>query len=184
MKGVERLASVESSTPPMARALPELPMDETVMVRLLRISVFGMGSFFEPVFRALDLSESSFHVLCLLVASERGIASPSELSELVGTSRANMTRILDELVEDGFISRSVAARDGRRQVVTVTAVGRKKVRDTVPRIVGPLQTAFAGLTDQEMTQLNTLLRKLIVSFDKNARTAGRGMRGHEAIIER
>jgi MarR family transcriptional regulator, negative regulator of the multidrug operon emrRAB len=170
MKGIERLAAVESSTPRMARALPQLPQDGTVLVRLLRISLFGMGAFFEPVFRALNLSEYSFHVLCLLVAEERGAASPSELSELVGTTRANMTRILDELVADGYITRKTATRDGRRQVVAISSTGRAKVRDTVPRIANPLKAAFSGLTDQEMQLLDELLRKLIVSFDTNART--------------
>jgi MarR family transcriptional regulator, negative regulator of the multidrug operon emrRAB len=97
MKGIERLAAVESSTPRMERALPELPMGSTVLIRLLRISNFGMTSFFEPLFRSMDLGEIEFHVLCLLVASERGSASPSELTELVGTTRANMTRIVDVL---------------------------------------------------------------------------------------
>ena len=152
----------------MQRALPDLPMDPTIMVRLMRISVFGMSDFFEPVFRAVDLSEHSFHVLCLLAAAERGSESPSELSEMVGTSRANMTRIIDELVEDGFVTRATAARDGRRQVISITAAGRKKVRDTVPRIAEPLQTGFSELDESEMAQLNRLLRKLIVSFDKSA----------------
>src|ERR1700730_18227519 len=100
MKGIERLASVESTTPRMARALPEMPMDGTVLVRLIRISAFGMGTFFEPVFRELDLSEHSFHVLCLLVASENGTASPSELSEMVGTVGASMTPIIDDMNEE------------------------------------------------------------------------------------
>src|SRR2546422_6843908 len=104
MRGTERLPAVERSTPPMASALPDLPMAETVMVRLIRISVVGLGQYFEPVFRDLDLTESSFHVLCLLVASADGMASPSELSELVGTSRANMTRILDSLLVDGLVT--------------------------------------------------------------------------------
>jgi MarR family transcriptional repressor of emrRAB len=168
MKGTERLASVQSSTPRMARALPDLPMAGTVMVRLLRAAVFGMGNFFEPVFRTLDLTEHSFHVLCLLVASEKGTASPSELSELVGTSRANMTRILDELIEDGMVSRTVATRDGRRHVIAITAAGRKKVRDTVPRIAEPIHSAFSGLSAEEMAHLDRLLRKLIMSFDKGA----------------
>jgi len=76
MRGIERLASVERSTPPMAEALPDLPMSETVMVRLMRISVFGLSQFFEPVFRVLRLTENSFHVLCLLMASDQGSASP------------------------------------------------------------------------------------------------------------
>lgn len=168
MKGRERLLHVDTSTPRMARALPDLPMDLTVMVRLLRIGVLGMGNFFEPVFRALDLSENSFHVMCLLCAAEKGSESPSELSEMVGTSRANMTRILDQLVEDGHVTRTTAARDGRRQVVTISAAGRRKVRDTVPRIAEPLRIGFSGLSTQELAQLDGLLRKLIVSFDHSA----------------
>lgn len=168
MKGTERLVAVDSSTPVMARALPELPMSETVMVRMLRISVFGMGAYFEPLFRALELSESEFHVMCLLVASEKGSASPSELTELVGTTRANMTRILDELIAREFISRTASNHDGRRQVVTINAAGRRKVREVVPRIAGPLSGAFSGLDPGEMKLLEGLLRKLIVSFDKSA----------------
>lgn len=168
MKGSQRLRHVDSSTPRMERALPDLPMSSTVMVRLLRISVFGMSDFFEPVFRALDLSENSFHVLCLLVAAEGGTESPSELSEMVGTSRANMTRILDELVEDGYVTRATALRDARRQVIAITTAGRKKVRETVPRITEPLQIAFSEINEKEMAQLGVLLRKLTVSFDKSA----------------
>lgn len=168
MKGSERLRHVDSSTPRMERALPDLPMDMTVMVRLLRISAFGMSNFFEPVFRGLDLNENSFHVLCLLAAADGGSESPSELSEMVGTSRANMTRILDELVEDGYVTRATAARDGRRQVITINAAGRKKVRETVPRVAGPLHVGFSELSEKELAQLNLMLRKLIVSFDKSA----------------
>tara|TARA_R110000787_G_scaffold8607_35_gene29392 strand:+ start:6795 stop:7322 length:528 start_codon:yes stop_codon:yes gene_type:complete len=168
MRGSQRLRHVESSTPRMERALPDLPMASTVMVRLLRIGVFGMSDFFEPVFRAVGLTDNSFHVLCLLVAAPKGTNSPSELSEMVGTSRANMTRILNELEEDGFVARATAPRDGRRQIISITSEGRKKVRDTVPEISGPLQIAFSELSDEEMAVLDTLMRKLIVSFDKSA----------------
>lgn len=168
MNGLQRLSKVATSTPRMAQALPDMPMDGTVMVRLLRISGAGLGDFFEPVFRALDLSENAFHVLCLLVASETGSASPSELSELVGTSRANMTRILDELEKDGWVGRSVAPRDARRHVIGITTAGRDKVLATVPRIAQPIQRAFSDLSADEFALLNKLLRKLILSLDKGA----------------
>ena len=168
MNGQMRLSKVSASTPRMERALPGIPMDGTTMVRVLRIAQFGLGSFFEPVFRSLHLSENSFHVLCLLMSSETGTASPSELAEMVGTSRANMTRILEELADDGWIERAIAARDGRRQVISITASGRRKVRDTVPRIADPIRRAFSDLSDEEMALLDKLLRKLITSFDKGA----------------
>jgi MarR family transcriptional repressor of emrRAB len=173
MKGIERLAAVESSTPRMARALPELPMASTVMVRLLRISAFGLANYFEPLFRELGISERAFHALCLLVASEHGRAAPSELSELVGTTRANMTQILDELVQDKLVSRTPHARDGRRFDISINAEGRKRVREVVPRLIEPLKNAFGLLDADEFALLDRLLRKLIVSLDTSSRAMSR-----------
>ena len=152
----------------MAAALPTLPMIETVMVRLMRISVVGLGQYFEPVFRAIGLTETSFHVLCLLTASAKGQASPSELSDLVGTSRANMTRILDGLVQDSLVLRAGEVRDARRSVVQITACGREVASQALPALAEPLCAAFADLEACEMDQLEGLLRKLIRSFDKSA----------------
>lgn len=150
----------------MARALPELPMTQTVMVRLLRIAVAGMSDCFEPVFRTLGLSENGFHILCLLVAAEEGSASPSDLSDLVGTSRANVTRLLDTLVVEGLVSRHADARDARRQVVAITAQGRVRCRATAEQMDAPLRVAFGQLDDEEMATLARLLRKAVSSFDQ------------------
>lgn len=168
MRGIERLSAVKRSTPPMAAALPDLPMRETVLVRLLRITVAGMGQYFEPVFRTVGLTENSFHVLCLLMAADQGQASPSELSDLVGISRANMTRILDGLVSDDLVSRTIEERDGRRHVILITPKGRQAATDTIPRLASPLVAGFAGLSSEDSTQLEQLLRKLIKSFDQPA----------------
>lgn len=170
MKGSERLAQVADSTPRMSRALPELSMPGTVMVRLLRITQFGLGNYFEPVFRALGLTENTFHVLCLLVSSDSGSASPGELSEMVGTSRANMTRLLEELIEDGHVVRSIDPRDARRHVITITPAGRAKALEAAPQLREPIEGAFSDLSADEFAVLDRMLRKLIMSLDKPVRT--------------
>lgn len=168
MRGIERLAAVERSTPAMRIALPDVPMPQTVMVRLIRISVMGMGNYFEPVFREMGLNEYSFHTLCLLLSSEQGSASPSELSDLVGTSRANMTRIIDVLVNDGFASRTVETRDGRRHIIRITPAGRDAAIQGAPKMIEPLKRGFSALNADEFAMLDRLLRKLISSFDQRA----------------
>ena len=170
MKGSERLAQVAASTPLMERALPELSMPETVMVRLLRITQFGLGNYFEPVFRALHLTENTFHVLCLLLATESGTASPGELSEMVGTSRANMTRLLEELTADGYVARSVDPRDARRHIIAITPAGRAKALEAAPLLQSPQKSAFSDLSAEEFALLEKLLRKLIISLDKTPRS--------------
>lgn len=169
MKGSERLSQIADSTPRMVRALPELSMPGTVMVRLLRTTQFGLGNYFEPVFRSLGLTENTFHVLCLLVSNDSGSASPGELSEMVGTSRANMTRLLEELVEDGHVARSIDARDARRHIITITASGRAKALEAAPLLSEPIENAFSDLDAAEFAVLERVLRKLIVSLDKPAR---------------
>ncbi|QDO96404.1 MarR family transcriptional regulator [Ferrovibrio terrae] len=166
MRGTERLAVVEATTPRMERAIPDLPTDTALMVRLIRITLYGMGQYFEPVFRDIGMNESSFHALCLLVSNDRGSAYPADLAELVGVTRANMTRILDGMVGRGLATRETDALDGRRAVIRVTAAGRKAVREGVPKLAIPLKAAFAEFTEEEFRQFDYLLRKLILSFDK------------------
>jgi len=165
MRGVEKLSAVDRSTPAMAEALPDLPMAETVMVRLLGICLVGLGRNMEPAFRTAGFTGNSFHVMCLLLASGNGRASPSELSDLLGTSRANVTKILDSLVADGYASRTAEERDGRRQIVRITAAGVRAANRAVPILAEPLRRAFSGLTPAEFKQLDALLRKSILSFD-------------------
>jgi MarR family transcriptional repressor of emrRAB len=152
----------------MGRALPDLPMVETVMVRLVRSAAAEMTDFFEPVFREIGLGENAFHVLCLLLAAEDGQLSPSDLSDLVGTSRANMTKIIESLVVSGYASRREVKHDGRRQVIAITESGKAAASAALPALSRPLKMAFSGLAAEEMAQLDTLLRKIIVSFDNGA----------------
>jgi MarR family transcriptional repressor of emrRAB len=165
MSGIEQLASVARSTPLLAKALPGLPMEGTLLVRLIRLASAATTGYFEPYFRSSDISENQFHVLCLLESSVDGKASPSGLSELVGTGRANMTRVLEALTRDGWVERTKASRDGRRQVVCITQAGREKVQATVPQIAEPILKAFARLDRVEIAQLQNLLSKLVISLD-------------------
>jgi MarR family transcriptional repressor of emrRAB len=79
-----------------------------------------------------------------------------------------MTRILDELVAEKLVTRMPEERDGRRFVIQITSAGRKAANAAAPRMTEPLQRAFSDLTPEELAQLDTLLRKVIVSFDKSA----------------
>lgn len=168
MRGAERLAAVDKSVAPMAAALPDLPMDETIMVRLLRICVVGLGQYFEPVFRQMGLSESSFHVLCLLMAEKGGEASPAKLSELIGASRAHMSQIVDALARDALVERISDPADARRHTVRVTPAGQARTISGLENFTEPMEQAFAGLNPDEFAQLSTLLRKAILSFDRDA----------------
>lgn len=165
MSGIVKLAKIAASTPRMTATLPGLPQQGTLMVRLIRLASAAVTEFFEPQFRVAGIAENPFHILCLLSASEHGTASPGELAEMVGTSRANITRLLDQMEQKDWIRRETSLLDARRQIVTVTPSGRSTVDATIPRISNEIEIGFNGLTPAEMDQLEGLLKKLVVSMD-------------------
>tara|TARA_R110001592_G_scaffold240929_2_gene501314 strand:- start:143457 stop:143984 length:528 start_codon:yes stop_codon:yes gene_type:complete len=172
MRGIERLRTVERTTESLAKALPALPLTETVMIRLIRVGVFGLEDYFLNIFRDVSFTEKSYHVLCVLVASQKRQAYPSELSELIGTSRANMTKLLAAMEKDGYIKRESGKTDARRSLIKITAQGVKAVNRITPLIAQPVAEAFGGLSAEEMSVLDGLLRKLIVSLDEAKSTTG------------
>jgi hypothetical protein len=58
MNGGSRLSAIDRSTPAMSRALPDLPMRETVLVRLLWLCLSGMGIFCDRVWQERPQRES------------------------------------------------------------------------------------------------------------------------------
>lgn len=70
MQGIVRLAAVAQSAAAMAEALPDLPQENTLAVRLIRILSASLSDYYEPVFRKVGLTENQYHILCLLMAAE------------------------------------------------------------------------------------------------------------------
>lgn len=166
MSNALMIRQIETGVPRMAEVLPALPVEGTRMVRLIRLVGGALGDYFEPIFRDYDIAEHGFHVLCLLLTARDESASPSELSEMIGTSRANMSRILVELEKEGWIERASAQRDRRRQHIRITPQGRAKADAVAPVLTQPILRAFAMLEPQEMEVLAKLLTRLASSLDE------------------
>ncbi|MGW7023293.1 MarR family winged helix-turn-helix transcriptional regulator [Streptomyces decoyicus] len=60
-----------------------------------------------------------------------GALTPSELAALEGLQTQSLTRVLNELEEQGCIRRSRSEVDARRQNVSITEAGRKALREHV-----------------------------------------------------
>lgn len=169
MKSIDRLAAIETSSPRLSERIPDMPPQLVVLMRLVRAASQGMSDYIDPLLRPVGFTESTLHTLMLLFASADGTASPGTLCELVGQTRANMTRILESLAKSRLVSRAIDGRDGRRQVIRITAEGRRLMREAVPRVAAPLKLAMGGMTKDEIGTLIALLRKLIVSLDRGER---------------
>jgi DNA-binding MarR family transcriptional regulator len=92
----------------------------------------------------------------------------SELNRHVLLSQPALSRLVDRLAERGLIDRCTDPADGRGVQLSLTATGR-----TVQRQVGAshartvARAMTAGLTHDELGQLEALCRKLALAHDKD-----------------
>jgi DNA-binding MarR family transcriptional regulator len=121
-----------------------------------------------------QLAEWAVHALTVQPAPTE--ATPAELAEVSGVSRAGMTSRLDRLVEAGLVTREVDPQDRRRVLIRPTPAGREAWDNAVHEGMAREQHLLHALSVRELDQLNTLLRKVILSLDDAEVVPPRGIR--------
>jgi DNA-binding MarR family transcriptional regulator len=92
-------------------------------------------------------------------------ATPAQLAEASNVTRAAMTSRLDRLVASGLVTREVDPLDRRRVVVRPTTAGRAAWDTYVHQGMAREQHLLHALSPRELVQLNSLLRKVVLSLD-------------------
>jgi len=105
---------------------------------------------------------ADFDVLAQL-AEAGGELRMTELAARTLVSRSGLTRRVARLVDEGLVRRANATGDGRGVVVALTDAGVVRVTETVPAHLRGVSRLFVErLDEQELTVLETALRKVIV----------------------
>src|SRR4051812_4244991 len=108
---------------------------------------------------AEGVHRSQYSLLASL--EERGPQSQAELSEASGLDRSDVVRWVDELEEASLVSRAKDAADRRRNVVSLTPAGRRRLLKLHRVVASAQDEALAPLTRGERAELTALLDKLV-----------------------
>lgn len=122
----------------------------------------GIGKMLSRAFdAALEGAGGSLPVwLILLSLVQRGAPTQRELAEAVGIRSPTMTRHLDNLEEQGLVTRRRDTEDRRALRVELTAEGRQaflRLRDAAAAFDQRLRSGFS---DDELHQLHGLFDRL------------------------
>ncbi|WP_295821200.1 MarR family winged helix-turn-helix transcriptional regulator [uncultured Deinococcus sp.] len=93
--------------------------------------------------------------------------SASEIAALLAVSPATVTGSTDRLEARGLLTRTLDPDDRRSWRIALTDAGRALVRSHLPEHLAFEQSLLAALTPDEITQLETLLRRLIDHAETN-----------------
>ncbi|WP_199548954.1 MarR family winged helix-turn-helix transcriptional regulator [Streptomyces sp. N35] len=101
-----------------------------------------------------------WHFAVLVALAEAGAASQAELSGRTGIYRSDMVAVLNELAEASCIRREPDPVDRRRNVITLTAAGRRRLERLDTLIADAQRELLAPLTPEQQAQLASLLTVL------------------------
>lgn len=135
---------------------------EGAITRMKAIAVLSRGALLE-VLTDEPIGRDLFDTLHSVLTSSDACATPAELADRCQVTRAGMTSRLDRLEADGLVVRTPDPNDRRSVIITATPAGQELWDRVVDRWGRGEQELFTGLTAKQMTQLNELMRKVLIA---------------------
>ena len=156
---------LEASLLRLRARMPDVPVVEIMLSRLLLNVGRGMAGMLDQQIRPFGLAEAEFRVLTALFSQPEGVAHPSDLCARTSQSPANMSRISDALVSRDLITRVMSVHDRRRMVLRITEQGEELVRRLLPLLFAPLKDMFQEIPSEEQERLILQLKRLSKKLD-------------------
>ncbi|MFI6347385.1 MarR family winged helix-turn-helix transcriptional regulator [Streptomyces sp. NPDC050560] len=110
--------------------------------------------------RLADAGGRKWHFAVLVALADVGSASQAELSRRTGIYRSDMVAVLNELADGDYVRREPDPDDRRRNVITLTPAGRRRMERLDALIADAQRALFAPLTPAEQNELTRLLTLL------------------------
>jgi DNA-binding MarR family transcriptional regulator len=83
-----------------------------------------------------------------------------EIAALAFKDNASMTRMLDLMEKKRYLTRSINQANRRRFNIEITPKGKQVLKTLAPIIVSNRQNALQGISEEEIIQIETILKKI------------------------
>jgi DNA-binding MarR family transcriptional regulator len=102
-----------------------------------------------------------YHYRLLAALAEFGPSSQADLGRSTGVDRSDVVAALNELAEQGLVKRSPDASDRRRNIVSITAAGNRRLAALDLVLDGVQDELLRPLSKTERQQLVMLLTRVL-----------------------
>jgi DNA-binding MarR family transcriptional regulator len=128
---------------------------------LIRLAYARSSGLLSQAFEARGRGLRSYHYRLLGALEESGPTGQAELGRVTGIDRSDVVAILNDLEQPGLIARSTDPRNRRRNIVTITAAGAKRLAELELIVADVQDELMAPLSPAQRTQFLRLIRRII-----------------------
>ena len=117
-----------------------------------------------------------YHYRLLATLEESGPASQAELGRRSGIHLSDMVAAINELADHKLVERAPDPGDRRRNIISLTAAGKRQLRRLEKRLAEVQDELLAPLSPEERQRLTELLSRLLDHHDRRTGTTDESWR--------
>lgn len=155
------LEKMENTLAVLSKKMPAMRVDLVFLGSLTRLLHTQISSQINACLSEHGLSESLWYAVLAIYAHPNHEILPSELSEVLQLTRTSATRLSDELVAKGWITRYTHPQDRRKITLRLTEAGEALIQRVSPKTNQVRSQFWSRLDATEKTQLKALLKKAL-----------------------
>ena len=114
----------------------------------------------KTAFANIDVDITPLHFEIMALLKEAGTLHVAEIGERLQIARAQMTHLIDKLVDLDIVERKMDIADRRTINITLTGQGKVFLEEYKDRLTSAIIETMSRLTDEELEDLSNTLRKL------------------------
>jgi MarR family transcriptional regulator, lower aerobic nicotinate degradation pathway regulator len=103
----------------------------------------------------------AYHFAILAALDEFGPDSQVQIGQRCGIDQSDMHTMLNELAALGHVARASDPADRRRNLITLTAAGRRRLEELDTTLTGVQHEILAALSASERDKLTELLTRIL-----------------------
>jgi DNA-binding MarR family transcriptional regulator len=115
---------------------------------------------------ACGISPISPRISVLLVVKREGPISMTSIAQALSYSKQNLTKIVNQLVKDGFVERKSDPSDRRVQNIVLTENGRLLMNERREKMKNKLMEDLSHLNDEELDYLYDTFERVKLALPK------------------
>lgn len=141
--------------------VPGQPRQEIVLSRLYYMAFKRLQETVNHSLLPYGINDSVWTALMMMYSSPEHFVYPSDLSHVTVSSRTHITRLADEMVDRGWVSRQGCQTDRRKIILTLTQSGIQLVEAVLPKQWALYEKIWQDFDASEKDQMEAMQRKLL-----------------------
>ena len=144
---------------------PDAPQQLILLSRSLLLTSRQIQEVVSLALEPCGLSYVQYLAMAMLYTEEKGELNPSELVRTLDLTPTQVTRLIDSLVDIGWVSRQLDANDRRRSRLTLTSTGLDKLQLALPLVHQAYRRIWQSCSIEETERFGGMLERLRAQTD-------------------